>query len=143
MLINNATFSYSFIKMNIINIQNVKFIKFDERIRMSSIKSWGNNYVKSYSIAKSRFYTKSSALWRFIYYIICNIAIFQCITTVIQLINVYKLYVVKMFIISRFLFFIIFKLNLSKLCYNCYIRRLNNKSFASVLYLKIRDKALV
>ena len=142
-LISNATLSYSLIKMNIINIQNVRFIKLDERIRMPSIKNWNNNYVKRYSIAKSRFHTKFPALWRLIHYILCNIATFQCITTVIQLINAYNFRFVRTFIISRFLFFIIFKLNLLKLCYNCYTWRLNSKSFAGALYLKFRVKVPV
>ena len=142
-LISNATLSYSLTKMNIINIQNVEFIELDERIRMPPIKSWSDNYVERYSTAKSRFHTKFPALWRFIHHIICNIATFQCITTAIQLINAYNARFVRTSIIPRFLFSIISKLDSSKLCYNCYARRLNSKSFAGALYLKFRVKVPV
>ena len=52
-LTSNATFSYLLIKLNIINIQNIGFIELDERIRMLSVKKWGNNYVKRYLNAKN------------------------------------------------------------------------------------------
>ena len=143
LLTSNATLSYPLTKMDMINIQNVGFIELDERIRMPPVRSWGDNYVKSYSTAKGRSHTKSPALWRPIHHIICNIATFQCITTAIQLINAYNARFVRTSIISRFLFFIISKLDSSKLCYNCYIRRLNSESFAGALYLKVRGKAPV
>ena len=118
LLTSSATLSYSFIKQDIINIQNQGFIELDERIRMLLVKSWGDNYVVSYPNAKSWSYTKSPALWRwssFALFIICNIAIFQYITAVIQFIKAYNLRFVKTFIILRFLFSIIS--NFWKLCY--------------------------
>ena len=143
-LASNATLSYPHTKLDIINIQNMGFIELDERIRMPPVRRWGDNYVERYPSAKSWSHTNFPALWRRSSLAPGNIATFQYITTALQLINAYDPRFVRTSIIPRFLFSIISKLDSSKLCYNCYTRRLNSESFAgALLYLKFCAKAPV